>query len=126
MVQCQGGRDDQRRWTARTEQATGALLLAQLVRNVRGIADASTLSIQVKFDEYRELYTVPLDEVIPRVSTHEQTDDDDMAAVYKRRRREDKEKAARDAARVDGDEDGEEISRGPTPAHLLVHWSVTH
>ena len=78
--------------------------------------------IQVKFDEYRELYTVPLDEVIPRVSTHEQNDDDDMAAVYKRRRREDKEKAARDAALADTDEDDEESSKGPSTGRL--HWSV--
>ena len=75
-------------------------------------------SAQVKFDEYRELYTVPLNDVIPRVSTHDRNDDSDMAAVYKRRRREDKEKAARDAAEADEEEDDQESSKGVTTAHL--------
>ena len=71
-------------------------------------------NLQVKFDEYQELYTVPLKEVIPRVSTHEQNDDADIAAVYKRRRREDKERAARDAAHAGEDEGDEESSNGVT------------
>lgn len=75
-------------------------------------------SAQVKFDEYRELYTVPLNDVIPRMSTHEENDESDIAAVYKRRRREDKEQAAQDAAQADEEEDNQESSKGVVTAHL--------
>lgn len=77
---------------------------------------------QVKFDEYRDLYTVPLDEVIPRVSTHEQNDDADMAAVYKRRRREDKEKAARDAAQADEENADREGSNGVIDTRIQTNY----
>ena len=66
----------------------------------------------MKFDEYHELYTVPLDEVLPRVSTHEQIDDTDIATVYKRRRREDKDKARRDAMRENEEDSHKEVSNG--------------
>lgn len=75
----------------------------------------------MKFDEYRELYTVPLNHVIPRMSTHEQNDESDMVAVYKRRRREDKMKAAQDAARANEEEDDQESSKGLATA-LLLCW----